>query len=158
MTQMASAEYLGCVHQTILNHLHKNARYFDQFIPEVQAIKARILAPVVTEVAEVAEARIKKLFNRAFAITETLIDKAERLGDQITISEAMEIHKAITQWAAKFAASEAPRRMEFAGTVNHDHKLVPTALFAALESVMREQKLLPEVIEAEVIADGVSTD
>lgn len=155
MTQEQTAEYLGCVRQTIGNHLDKNSKFFDRAINEVQTIKARAVTPVVNEVIEVAEERIKKLFNRAFAITEKVVSKAEGLGDDITLAQALEIHKSLTQWAAKFAASEAPRRVQLEGKVQHNHVQVPAALFAALEGVMREQKLLPpDVLDAEVVDNG----
>lgn len=154
LTHEQIGEALGLTRQTIGLTIAKTDTWFKRLIPQAKAIAARRVQATVEKELISAEARLKRLFDRSFCITEKVLDKAEAAGDNITIQEAMDIHKSITQWAAKFAASEAPKRLSVEGTVNHDHRAVPSHIFDAIDSVLREQRALPpaiEVQEAEVV-------
>lgn len=91
--------------------------------PPVQTVIAHVEAAVaigrsksigeaVSDASEAAEDRIKRLFDRTFKLTERLVQKAEELGEDATAADLMDIHKNITMWASKFAASEAPKRFD----------------------------------------------
>lgn len=161
MKQNETAEALGVIRQTVAAHIAENQQFFDLIIPWVKALDASRAAKSVTLVTEKAETRIKNIFDRSFRITEKLIDKAEKLGDNITVKEAMAIHENITVWASKFVASEAPKR--FDGTMTHTevHRLDDETI-DRLDSFMSKHARLFEaqvpaikgdVIDAQLVSD-----
>lgn len=123
MTQEAAATYLNCTRQTIQNHLKRSPDFFSPSIASVRAIKNSLTSGSVAEVVEEAQTRIKRMFDRSFLLSEKLLERAEELGDEASIEQLMEIHKNMTMWAAKFAASEAPKRLKVEGgaTIEHIH-------------------------------------
>lgn len=161
MKQNETADALGVIRQTVAAHIEENQQFFDLIIPFVKALDTSRASKNVSLVAEKAETRIKRMFDRSFRITERLIEKAEKLGDDITIKEAMEIHDKITVWSSKFAASEAPKR--FDGTTTHTeiHKLDDDTI-TRLDSFMSKHsrffgpqtaEIKGEVIDAQVISE-----
>lgn len=79
--------------------------------------KSRKITDAVSTVVGTAEERIARFFDRAFRLSERLLKKAEEAGDNIKMSDLLVLHKEMTKWAAPFAASEAPKRLE----VKTDH-------------------------------------
>ncbi len=151
MSQLKSAEYVGITDRTLLRHKANSPEFFDRNVAFVRGVKENALTNIVAARSEQAEDRIKGLFNRAFKLTEKAIERAEKDQDDLTLAELIKIHKEFTVWSASFAASQAPKRVEVKGEVEHTHSLVPASVFAAIQGVMREQKLLPEAIEAQVV-------
>lgn len=149
MSQEKCAEHLGITRQTIFNHTKKDPEFFQSAVATVKAIRDLTQTANISSAALAAEDRIKSFFDRSFRLSEQLLTEAEQNGADP--AQLMEIHKNFTMWAAKFAASEAPKRMKFEGSIEHEHKLIDATVIARLEAVMREQKLLPETIDAEVV-------
>ena len=159
MTQQETAEAVGVSRATVYSHLATNTRFFDYATACVRTINAMRVSKSVTQVTDRAEMRIKKLFDRAFIVTERLVAKAEKMGDEITWEKAMEFHKALTIWASKFSASEAPKRLDLTST-HTDVLKIDDETFERLNSFMAtHSRLLPqpnqqitgEVVDAEVI-------
>lgn len=115
--------------------------------------------------------RIQNLFTRAIALSEKALERAERLqqdgeelacrkcGDpvlvcsncsapfrtEMTLETLMKIHADFTVWGAKFSASEAPKRIEVGGRVDHV-QVMDGATIDRLERFMAEhEKLLPAI-------------
>lgn len=144
-----TAEVADCSISTV------KRRIVEPDIKRLEALARTILtladANKASAVVATAQERVSALFDRAFLITERLIQKAEDLGDLITLEQAMDIHKNLTVWAGKHVVSEAPKRLEVDQKHEVTHRMVPSTIFAALENVMREQRALPEAIEAEIV-------
>lgn len=75
-----------------------------------------------------AEDRIQSFFDRSFRLSEKALAHAEKLisdaeaeGKETDLKLLLALHKDFTQWAAKFSASEAPKRVEVGGEVEHRH-------------------------------------
>lgn len=153
MSQEATGEYMNCARQTIANHITKNTKFFDQIVLEVQTLRAKNTTKAELATAVGAQERIKAVFDRALTITERLIEKAESLGDDLTLAEAMDIHKNLTQWAAKFVASEAPKRLQVESEHVEVHKIDDQTLMRLEAFMERHQQYLPpaDVKEAEVL-------
>lgn len=83
--------------------------------------ESKRLKDAVTDAVESAEERIKRLFDRSLRLSEKALQKAEAEGDEITYEKLVQIHENFTKWASKYAASEAPKRMQFEGSVQHSH-------------------------------------
>lgn len=149
MSEEKTAAYIPVDRKTIRRHRAKIPGLWAERIAFVRGVKENFLTAVAEARNGNAEDRIKSLFDRAFRLTEKAITKAEQLGDELTLKELIQIHREFTVWSASFAASEAPKRLQVSGEIEHKHQLVPMSIFTALEGVMREQKLLP--IEAEVV-------
>jgi len=160
-TQNATADLLGVTRQTVANHVSANPTFFDILVPFVKTLEATRQSKNVTLVAEKAELRIKRMFDRAFAITERLIKKAEDLGDKITIEQAMEIHSKITVWASKFTASEAPKRSDQTTTHTEIHKMDDSTIDRLERFLSKNSRLfgpqMPE-IKGEVIDAQLVTE
>lgn len=76
------------------------------------------------KVARDANERMTDVFDRAFALSEKLLNKAEALGDGATVEQLADIHKNFTMWAAKYKLSEAPKRLRHEGSVSHLHGVI----------------------------------
>lgn len=156
-----ASERIGVTRQTHYNDVGVDPEFFRDLSSFVSTLKDEVIATEISrrQTALKAEDRIKAVFDRSFRITERLIDKAEEMGDEITVEQAMEIHKNITMWAAKFAASEAPKRVEVKGAFDHKHQVVihdeTVAALAFLNDHMTSKVLphsnLPALPEAQVI-------
>jgi hypothetical protein len=96
------------------------------------------------------------MFDRALAISEKALQRAEALGDSITAEEIAAIHKDFTLTFAKFSASEAPKRLEVGGQVEHVHHFLDDTLdrFTLFAEKYTPLGLLPpaDVIEADVVS------
>jgi hypothetical protein len=102
-----------------------------------------------------AEQRMSDVFLRALTLSEKRLKRAEELGDEITDDELKAIHKDFTRWAAPWAASQAPKRIEMGGTVSHVHTLVDETVnrIAAFAEKYQGQFLPPaDVVEADVVS------
>ena len=71
----------------------------------------------------------------------------------------MEIHNKITVWASKYAASEAPKRVQFDGSVQHAH--IHVVGFAEARHMLDTAREIDSAIgqrliegDADVIADA----
>ena len=120
--------HCGVATQTYYNRLEDpDAKtYFDHWKAFTAAAVEKEVERRVRKIesAQSNEAKIGAIFTRALALTEKALEKAEKLGDEATLDGLVEIHSKITVWASKFAASEAPKRVEIGGKVQHVHVLV----------------------------------
>jgi hypothetical protein len=150
-----AAEHVGIAPNTVRAHLDTNRQYIFTVKSEVEAILAVSAARKVEEIVKPAEDRIKSFFDRSFRLSEKALQRAEEMGDDIDPKLLVAIHKDFTVWASKFAASEAPKRLQMEGSVQHDHRLIGEATIERLTSFMaKHDRLLPagpEVIEAVVV-------
>lgn len=105
----------------------------------------------VTEAVGNAEDRIRRIFDRATRLTERAVERVEALGDNATIEELMEMHKQITVWASKYAASEAPKRISVEGTMEHTFKAAISLADAENLLIARKQlhNIGPKLIAGE---------
>lgn len=144
--------------QTYYNRTAKDAARFDALRTFTEARAEQIVAKRVGKISTSVsnEERIGQLFGRALALSERLLSKAEEKGDDITLDELSEIHKTFTQWAAKYAASEAPKRIQVGGQVEHVHVLADETVDRLTKSLEKAERfgLLPPatVVEAEIVA------
>jgi DNA-binding CsgD family transcriptional regulator len=155
MSPERAATHLGVAANTVRNHIATNGDYILKVKSETETILAVNAAKKVADVVGTAEERIKGLFDKAFRLTERAIQKAEDKGDDIELSELMEIHNRITVWASKFAASEAPKRLEVNGSVEQVHTLSGDVVDRLTAFMQKHQNLLPasrpEVLDAVVV-------
>lgn len=121
--------------------------------------KSLAIKDSVSDVVSSAEDRIKAVFDRSLKLTERAIKNAEDAGNDLSLAELMEIHNKITIWASKYAASEAPKRMQYEGSVQHAH--VHVVGFAEARRMLETAKEIDSAIgqhliagDAEVIADA----
>lgn len=123
-TQEEAAEFCGKSVSTAKRH--KEDPVLKQISEAIAAYKSiqesKQVKSAVSEAIESAEERIKRLFDKATRLTERAVQKVEDKGDEATVEELMEMHKQITVWASKYTASEAPKRLQVEGSVQHEHK------------------------------------
>jgi hypothetical protein len=160
MSWAETASLLNVGESTLYNRSAKNAPFYDKVraftearIAERDARAAARTANKSSDLIASAQDRIKGLFDKAFLVSERAVHKALEDGDDITYEKALEVHKSFTTWAAKFAASEAPKRLQMEGQVNHNHRLVADSTIQRLNAFMdKHQALLPEAVDAEVVS------
>jgi predicted transcriptional regulator len=151
MTVEKTAEFLGVVANTVRNRIDGNRAYIMGVKGEVESVLAVSAAKKVEEIVRPAEERIKSFFDRSFRLSERALQRAEEAGDDIDIKSLMAIHKDFTQWSAKFSASEAPKRLEVGGGVEHVHTIGGEVVDRLTAFMSRHENLLPPAIEAEVV-------
>ncbi len=122
--------------------------------------RSKSIGEAVAGASEAAEDRIKRLFDRTFKLTERLVKQAEDAGDALTLAELMDIHKNITVWASKFAASEAPKRFDVnsKSTQLHVHVLSLSEAGNLLRTRQELQSLQPKALIAEANVIDVVAD
>ena len=129
LTLAKAADFAG-VTPTSLD-LWQKLPEFTRVVTIVSACKALDLAGVIQKANLTAETRIRGVFERSLIMTERAIQKVEDLGDEATLATLMDMHAKVTVWASKFAASEAPKRLEVDSQtqVTHRHVLsLPDAM------------------------------
>lgn len=112
----------------------------------------------VGKLAERAEDRIKAVFDRSLRLTERLLQQAEMASEQPgegVLPLLMEIHKNITVWAGKFAASEAPKRVEMKGSIDHAH-IHATIPLADAENIFEARRAIKSVEGQALIAGSTA--
>ncbi len=102
--------------------------------------KSKQVKDAVSDAVESAEARIKRMFDRSLKLTERVLAKAEEQGDSVSLDEAKYIHENIAKWAAKFVASEAPKRMQVEGSHTHTH--VAVLSLPEVENIVKTRSLV----------------
>lgn len=150
MTIEEAADAVGLTRHTYYAHQKQDPELFDKWISYGSTIGDKTVGLRIAKInaSEKAEDRIKTLFGRAFAITEKVIEKAEALGDNITIDAAMEIHQKITVWAARFTAQEAAKVVKVSGGVLHGHVMLQDDTVSALGSLMQHMGTIPSIAGA----------
>jgi DNA-binding CsgD family transcriptional regulator len=151
MSVEKTAEFVGLSANTIRNHIDGNRAYIMGVKAEQEAVMAVSAAKKVEEIVRPAEERIKSFFDRSFRLSERALARAEAEGDNIDIKSLMAIHKDFTQWSAKFSASEAPKRLEVDGGVEHVHTIGGEVVDRLTAFMSRHENLLPPAIEAEIV-------
>jgi hypothetical protein len=102
--------------------------------------KSKQVKDAVGDAVQSAEERIKALFTRSLRLTERVLQKAEEQGDAVSLDEAKYIHENIAKWAAKFAASEAPKRMQVEGSHTHTH--VAVLSLPEVENIVKTRQIV----------------
>ena len=159
MSWAETASLLNVGESTLYNRSAKHPAFYDKVrafvearLAERDAKSAARTANKSSDLIASAQDRIKGLFDKAFLVSERAVNRALEMGDDIGYEQALEVHKSFTTWAAKFAASEAPKRLEMAGRVDHQHHLVADSTIQRLNAFMaKHQALLPEAVDAEVV-------
>ena len=152
MSVEKTAEFLGVAPNTVRNRIDGNRQYVMAVKAETESVLAVSAAKKVEELVRPAEERIKSFFDRAFRLSERALERAEAQGEDIDIKTLMAIHKDFTVWSAKFSASEAPKRLEVGGGVEHVHTIGGEVVDRLTAFMSRHENLLPPAaIEAEVV-------
>jgi hypothetical protein len=110
---------------------------------------------------EQAVEQIRSVFERSIALTNGLIDRVmeaqqvrcESCGQgEVSIDQLIEIHKSLTTWAAKFTASEAPKRLKLEGGTTTTHVIISDATITRLTAFAKKYEhagLLPGAINVQ---------
>ena len=164
MSVEKAAEFVGIAPNTLRAHLDTNGTYILAVKAETETALALTASKKVQDVVKPAEDRIKSFFDRSFRLSERALAEAERQADEaekggadnkVDLKALMAIHKDFTVWAAKFSASEAPKRMEMTGSVEQVHTLSGDVMDRLTGFMTRHQNLLPagepRVIDAVVV-------
>lgn len=125
---------------------------------------AKQVAKVAT--AQTAEEKIVSRLDGSLKITDKIIKhltededygrcaECKRIAPDI-IKELLAGQKAITQWIGKYAASEAPKRLQINGTVTHEHVAIQDSTVDAIAAFQSHLQRLPlppaDVIEAQIV-------
>lgn len=162
LTWEEAADQLGVSRNTLYNRSAKNPTQFEAIRSKVAAAvatrDAKTLSQATGKTADMvatAHDRISGIFDKSFRLTERLIQKAEAEGDDVSLDRLMEIHKNITVWSSKFIVSEAPKRLQMEGNVEHSHRMVSDDTIQRLTTFMAKHQALltapADAIEAEVV-------
>lgn len=131
--------------------------------PEIKGVAAIVSAGLsvwralnvdseLANINETAEKRIKRLFDRSFLLSEQALKRAEMDGDKVTLEQLMAIHENFTKWAAKYAASEAPKRLDVNQTTTKT--VYHVVGLADAENILSTQKQLQQIAPKALIAGG----
>lgn len=101
---------------------------FSRVAAALSLYKSRAVTDAVSTVVGTAEQRIARLFDDVFLLTERLVRRAKLAGDEISMKDLLVIHNEITKWAARYVASEAPKRLELTSEHTETHKIDETTL------------------------------
>jgi hypothetical protein len=158
LTVEATAELCDVSRTTFYEHTKKNLAAFDRWRRFGEQLKLKAIEPAVkkAEVASTNEERMSAVFLRGLSLSEKLLQKIEDKGEEATIEELRDIHKQFTRWAAPWAASQAPKRVQIEGEVVHAHTMLDetaTRLTGFLGKYEAMGLLPPaEVEEAEIVS------
>lgn len=164
MTSQEAADFCGVSRQTYYNRCEALPFAEIRAFTQAAAEKTLALRIAATKSAQTAEEKIVSRLDSALQITDKVIaaltaddakGRCEECGrlEPAMLKELMAGQKAITQWVSKFAASEAPKRLQVEGTVVHQHE-VCDELVQRLEAVIAKETLMlgaADAIEAEVV-------
>lgn len=158
LTVEATAELCDVSRTTYYERTKKNLPTFNRWHDFAAKLRERAIAPAIkkAEVASTNEERMSAVFLRALTLSEKRLERAEALGEEISDEELRAIHKDFTKWAAPWAASQAPKRIQVGGEVVHTHTLLDdTAVrLTAFLHKYEAAGLLPpaEAVEAEIVS------
>jgi hypothetical protein len=152
-----AADFVNLGRQTYYNRSSNHPALYSQWIDFGKAAASRILAKHIVRAEKAAsnEEKLISRYDKALAVMDKAIQKVETLGDEATLKELLEATRTITHFTAKFAASEAPKRLEVNGSVEHNYRVISDETVLRLTSFMeKNQNLLvaADAIEAEVIS------
>jgi hypothetical protein len=158
LTAEAAAEFCDVSRATYYNRTAKDPATFSRWRDFAAKLREKAIAPAIKKAEAVAtnEERMSSVFLRALTLSEKRLERAEQLGEEISDEELRAIHKDFTKWAAPWAASQAPKRIQVNGEVVHTHQLLDETAIRLTAFLQKYEPtgLLPpaEVVEAEVVS------
>lgn len=168
MTVEQAAESAGLQRATYYQRHEKNPDFYNKWKSYTESAAEKTLALRIgaAKAAQSAEDKIVSRLDDALKITDRIVkelttddnagrcDECGRLSTD-TLKDLIAGQKAITQWVGKFAASEAPKRLQVSGAVMHGHVALQDDTVAALAGLMQHMRAIPalatSIPEAEVV-------
>ncbi len=163
LTVEESAVICGVSPGTYYNRTAKNADYFEKWRSFAETVIEKAIAARTAKLkaTQTAEDKIVSRLDSALKVTDRLLDHLTDdgaseacdtcgRGNAATVKELLAGQKQITQWVARFAASEAPKRLEIGGSVIHEHVVMLDDTVDSLRSFEQHMKRiqLSPVIDA----------
>jgi hypothetical protein len=161
LTAEDAADAAGLSRGSFYQRSDKKPDFYEKWRSWASMIAARTIAKEVVKAKSSAsnEEKLVQRFDAALSILDKAIQKVDSLGDEATLKDLNAAVRNITHFVAKFAASEAPKRIDISGKVTQEVRIAPTALFQRVATfALRNQRYLnaaQDALEAEVVEEPV---